>query len=307
MLGGDTQQSQADLQVHLHGTGTLSGWDLHVPIRVDCRIDASPRPYFAPEQSFQIELFSLQGNAMPNPDFSMLKISAGDLFGLPSPGHVRLLKQDDGTWAVDFSDNVNYRIDYIGAPGSPIDGHSGTQAATQPIQIGTPFNDCPLGDMNLDRLLDGRDMAQYVAVLIDGPSNPRFCSVDANKNGIADPQDVQRFVAALTQWPTPAPVGTDYWDVDAACGGRQVIIVCCGPGPIEYRAIRAADANGIPSTCPVKFQLLTCDGVGAGPIVNVPPPTTGCVAVPNDRQLAVWCELSGGDCRSSAKSTNPCL
>src|SRR5262249_1032590 len=39
-LGGDTQHSQGNLDVHLGGSGTLTGWDLHVPIRVDCQIDA---------------------------------------------------------------------------------------------------------------------------------------------------------------------------------------------------------------------------------------------------------------------------
>ena len=310
-LGGNTQQSHADLDVHLRGTGTLNGWDLHVPIRVDCQIDSAPRPFFAPQQSFDAHIFNLNGGIQaPTPDFSQLHISAGDQLGLPAPGHVTIAKQPNGTWAVDGYFDVMYRIDYVGTPTGHLAGRSGVQTNSQHIQIGQHTLNadiCPLGDMNLDRLVDARDIPEYIVVFMAGPSSPRFCSVDANNNGVADDQDVQRFVDALLHWPSPAPVGSSYWDVDAACDNRQKIIVCCGPGPIEYRAIRATDTNGNPSTCPVKFQLLTCDGVGAGPVVDVPAPTTGCAAIPNDRQLAVWCEPSpGGTCRICAKSTNPC-
>ena len=308
-LGGDTQHSQGNLDVHLGGTGTLSGWNIHVPIRVDCQIDSASRPYFAPQQSFDAHVFNLNGGiTAPTPDFSQLHLVAGDQLGLPSPGHVTIIKQQNGTWNIDSFFDVMYRIDYVGS--GMLAGHSGTQITTKHLQIGQPPTQavvCPLGDMNHDRLVDGRDIPDYISVFIAGPSDSRFCSVDANNNGIADDQDVARFVDALVHWPSPTTVGSSYWDVDAACDSRQKIIVVCGPGPIEYRAVRATDANGNPSTCPVKFQLLTCDGVGAGPIVDVPSGTTGCAAIANDRQLAVWCDPSpGGVCRICAKSTNPC-
>src|SRR5262249_21643578 len=73
MLGGDTQHSQGNLDVHLGGTGTLSGWDLHVPIRVDCQIDAAARPYFAPQQNFNVQIQGLAGGLLaPTPDFNQL-------------------------------------------------------------------------------------------------------------------------------------------------------------------------------------------------------------------------------------------
>ncbi|HPD13854.1 MAG TPA: hypothetical protein PLE19_02840 [Planctomycetota bacterium] len=145
-LGGvaDTFQYMATLD--LTGTGAYAGIhrSLSLPA-VQTQVHVGPRNPTVPVQSFPTDLFVLQGQLPPgDPDFDLLRITAGTGFGMPSPGHTTLRQLSGGNWAVDSFFDITYRIDFVGAPGGVLDGHSGTTVSTarlSPGQVVTAGND----------------------------------------------------------------------------------------------------------------------------------------------------------------------
>jgi hypothetical protein len=118
------------------GSGTLSGFVRDLPLAIQTEAHFDPRVPGAPVQSFDTDLFRLYGQLPAgDPDFSLLRITAGSDFGLPSPGHTTLT-QSGGNWNVDSFFDMTYRIDYIGAPSSPLAGRSGSTTGTARIRTG---------------------------------------------------------------------------------------------------------------------------------------------------------------------------
>ncbi len=140
--GGDIQSWNGQVRIHLSGTGTLGAWQRHIILPLNGRIDSAARPYGANVQSFSVELFSLQGQIGGDPDFDLLKVTAGTPWGLPSPGHTTLTRQGSN-WNLDSFYDVNYRVEYVGAPGGALPGQSGNQVRQQHIQIGQPLTGTP--------------------------------------------------------------------------------------------------------------------------------------------------------------------
>jgi len=102
-------------------------------------------PYipFDPVQSFGTDLFQLQGQLpIGDPDFDLLRITAGTNFGMPSPGHTTLTKLPGGDWAVESFFDITYRIDFVGNPGGPLAGMSGSTTATSRFQTVIVRNPC---------------------------------------------------------------------------------------------------------------------------------------------------------------------
>lgn len=145
-LGGvaDTFQYMATLD--LTGTGAYAGFHrtLNFP-PVQTQVHLGPRNPTDPVQTFDTDMFLLQGQLPPgDPDFDLLRITAGTGFGMPSPGHTTLRQLPGGNWAVDSFFDIEYRIDFIGAPGSTLGGLSGSTTATvrlSPGEIVKPGND----------------------------------------------------------------------------------------------------------------------------------------------------------------------
>jgi hypothetical protein len=82
----------------------------------------------------------IQGQLPPgDPDFDLLRITAGSSFGMPSPGHTTLTQLPGSNWSVDSFFDITYRIDFIGAPGGPFGGMSGSTTGTIRMQCGEPF------------------------------------------------------------------------------------------------------------------------------------------------------------------------
>ncbi len=86
------------------------------------------------------DLLRLQLNPPPagDPDFDLLRIRAGTDFGMPSPGHTTLTRQQDGTWAVDSFFDIEYRIDFKTTPTSSFGGIRGSTTATIRMQAMCP-------------------------------------------------------------------------------------------------------------------------------------------------------------------------
>lgn len=136
-LGGtDASGNNMNMLMTMTGSGALAGYSriLSMPISTWDQHNA-PRINFAPVQSFNTLLNMDQGQLAPgDPDFDLLRITAGNAFGLPSPGHTTLT-QSGGNWNVDSFFDVTYRIDFVGHPGGPIGGMSGSTTGTSHISV----------------------------------------------------------------------------------------------------------------------------------------------------------------------------
>ncbi len=64
-----------------------------------------------------------RGRLLGDPDFDLLRITAGGDFGMPSPGHTTLTDLGGGNWNVDSFFDITYRIDFVGQPRRPLLGH----------------------------------------------------------------------------------------------------------------------------------------------------------------------------------------
>jgi hypothetical protein len=129
---GEALQYSSTLKFWLHGTGTLAGFDRIVIIsNVLNVVSNQARLPGSPVQSFDANLLQMQGQLPPgDPDFDLLRVTAGTDFGLPSPGHTTLTQQPGGNWAVDSFFDITYSIDFVGAPGGHVAGMSGSTTAT---------------------------------------------------------------------------------------------------------------------------------------------------------------------------------
>jgi hypothetical protein len=134
---GETLSYRSMLHLTLDGTGTAAGYHrlLTMANMVHQQGDA-PRTPGLPVQSFNADMLQLQGQLPPgDPDFDLLRITAGSNFGLPSPGHTTLT-QVGGGWAVDSFFDITYRIDFVGNPSGPFGGRSGSTTGTIRIRAG---------------------------------------------------------------------------------------------------------------------------------------------------------------------------
>ena len=135
-LGGETEQFKSFLNLKLVGTGGLTGYVRVLSMQANCVTNTGPRVPGNPVQSFATDMFGIQGQLPPgDPDFDLLRITAGSGFGMPSPGHTTLTRLQDGNWNIDSFFDIEYRIDFIGHPGGPFTGMSGSTTGT--IRMGT--------------------------------------------------------------------------------------------------------------------------------------------------------------------------
>ena len=125
-LGGEIERAQSNLELHMSGTGSLAGFErtLTVPARFETH--TAPRDLGAREQSFETAMWSLEGEISGDPDFSFLRIEAGEGFGLPSPGKTHLSRLSDGDFVVDSVFEIHYRITFEGDPDGRLRGFGGT-------------------------------------------------------------------------------------------------------------------------------------------------------------------------------------
>lgn len=135
-LGGEKSCADAMLNWLMQGTGGLSGFNRNINLPIELEIHAAPRS-LTPVQSFDTDLFRLFGQIIGDPDFDLLRITAGTDFGLPSPGYTTLTLLPGGQWAVDSFFDITYRIDFVGAPGGALAGRSGSTVGTVRISTGT--------------------------------------------------------------------------------------------------------------------------------------------------------------------------
>jgi hypothetical protein len=138
-LGGEVETFNSGVFLQLTGTGALAGFVRNVFMQANCETHTGPRTPGNPVQSFDTDMFRMQGQLPPgDPDFDLLRITAGTNFGMPSPGHTTLTQLSGGNWAVDSFFDITYRIDFVGAPGGALAGMSGSTVGTTHMQAGEP-------------------------------------------------------------------------------------------------------------------------------------------------------------------------
>jgi len=148
-LNGEIEQFSSFLFIQMQGTGGLSGFTKNVPVQIQCETHVAPRSPGAPVQSFDTDMFMAQGQLPPgDPDFDLLRITAGTGFGMPSPGHTTLTRLPGGDWNVDSFFDITYRIDFVGHPGGPLGGMSGSTTGTIRMGAGeaAPVPPCTVVD-----------------------------------------------------------------------------------------------------------------------------------------------------------------
>lgn len=134
----------------MQGTGALAGFNRTIfvpfsqsvasfpaPPGAGYEVHAAPRTPYAPIQSFDTNMYRLFG-MIPvgtDPDFDLLRVTAGTDFGMPSPGHTTLTQLGGGNWAVDSFFDITYRIDFIGRPGGSLAGMSGSSTHEVRLEI----------------------------------------------------------------------------------------------------------------------------------------------------------------------------
>jgi hypothetical protein len=136
MFGGEIQTFHAQLAMELTGTGTMAGYFRPAFFDVFVEMDSGPRMLGSSLQDFPHELMQMQGQIMGDPDFDLLRITGGTNYGMPSPGHTTLSQVAGGDYSVDSFFDITYRIDFVGHPGGPFTGMSGSTTGTIRMQCG---------------------------------------------------------------------------------------------------------------------------------------------------------------------------
>lgn len=143
-LGGEKECSGSELHLELTGTGDLDGYSRSIVLPVFFETHTAPRTPGDPVQSFDTAMFRLTGEITGDPDFDLLRITAGDDYGLPSPGHTTLRAPTGGGtryWIDSFFD-ITYRIEYTGAAGGPLDGFTGDSSGSIRMATGGTIGAC---------------------------------------------------------------------------------------------------------------------------------------------------------------------
>lgn len=138
-LGGTSASGTGPLFTwQMQGTGVFAGYNRVLVMPGNSFVvHAAPRTAFAPTQTFNTQVAQLQGqiSGPGDPDFDLLRVTAGNDFGLPSPGQTTLT-QVGPNWNVESYYDITYRIDFVGHPGGPFSGMSGSTTGTARFQIG---------------------------------------------------------------------------------------------------------------------------------------------------------------------------
>jgi len=152
-LGGHVETFTSSLTLNLTGTGALAGFARTVVMpTVPVEIHTGPTGT-GDVQMFPTEMVQMRGEIFGDPDFDVLRVTAGSGNGLPSSGMTTLtrLGPPGSDFQVDSFFDITYRIDFQGAPGSALDGMGGSSTGDVRMSTGgDPGAGCPPIPAGLD-------------------------------------------------------------------------------------------------------------------------------------------------------------
>jgi hypothetical protein len=125
-LGGTREVGRSILRVRLFCPEPVAVFD----IPANFEVHTAPHPEELREMSFDTHMHSIEGQGTNVGPFAAFRLVGGTANGYESPGRTSLIPEGDGNFAIDSTFNIGYRIDYVGAPGGPLDGASGTYQST---------------------------------------------------------------------------------------------------------------------------------------------------------------------------------
>ena len=137
-LGGHTQTWDAVLELTMSGTGPLFGFNRNIFIPVSGVSESAPRVNGAAVQTFAHQLTTLSGQLFGDPDFCTFQFATGAAAAVgPAPGSTTLtrLGPAGSDWQFDSFFDVEYKITFVGCPGSLLDGYGGTTQKTHPFEV----------------------------------------------------------------------------------------------------------------------------------------------------------------------------
>lgn len=155
-LGGTIASWDGLCDLAMTGTGALTGFSRNITISLvgfqNNMMQFAPRTPFAPTQTAAADEYRLFGQipTSVDPDFDFLRITGGSDFGMPSPGQVQLVSTGGG-WAVSGYFDLTHRFDFIGAPGGPLAGMSGSTTLQRRFEI-CPENAVAVEKVNWSQL-----------------------------------------------------------------------------------------------------------------------------------------------------------
>jgi hypothetical protein len=125
-LGGEYEAFDSTLALQVAGTGSLAGFTRTLMLPASVETHSAPRIPGDPLQHFETEMWNLSAALAGDPDFSSLSITAGGGSLVPSAGMTTLTQQPDGTFLAESFFDIHYEVYFVGAPGSVLDGFSGS-------------------------------------------------------------------------------------------------------------------------------------------------------------------------------------
>ncbi|MCP4592418.1 MAG: hypothetical protein GY842_16925 [bacterium] len=225
-LGGQMDCFSSDLELSIQGTGDLSSFARNLTVQVGCEVHTGPRNPGDPVQTFDTDMFRLQGELFGDPDFCTLRVTGGSDNGLPSPGETTLRQLPSGSFAVDSFFDITYQIEFVGCPGSVLDGMAGTTTANIRMQTGVEAplcrGDCPPGfechediTYNTDGTMDICCSCVDIYACPGGAIPNATCpDSDVNCDGNVNALDIAVVVSGLNWFKTVGAAAAPRADVD---------------------------------------------------------------------------------------------
>ena len=117
--GGLHYDFTATMDLVMQGNGAYLGFSRTLTFPASGRLFAADQTPGAWAQEIELQLVQLNGSLPPgDPDFTLFSVSSGSALGLAAPGHASMVRLPSGSWAIEATLDLAYRVDHVGAPGS---------------------------------------------------------------------------------------------------------------------------------------------------------------------------------------------